>query len=148
MTLELVGKDIKNLEGIIYVSPVDGKKVKTGMKVEVGPSNVKQEEYGFMLGIVTRVSEFPATPQGMMKTLQNENLVKALSGGGAPIEIRATLIPSSKTFSGYRWSSKNGPPIKIHSGTLCFSSIIVDEQPPITLVIPLLKKYLLGIGAK
>ena len=147
LTLELIGKDIKDLEGVIYVSPIDGKKIKSGMKVEVAPSNVKQEEYGFMLGIVTRVSEFPATPQGMIRILQNENLVNALSGGGAPIEVRVTLIPSSKTFSGYKWSSKNGPPIKIHSGTLCFSSIIVREQPPITLVLPLLKKYLLGIGA-
>ena len=146
LTMELIGKDIRNLEGVIYVSPVDGKKVKPGMKVEISPSNVKQEKYGVMLGIVTRVSEFPSTPQGMMKILQNENLVKVLSGGGAPIEVKATLIPSSKTYSGYKWSSKDGPPIKLHSGTLCFSTIVVNEQPPITLVIPLLKKYLLGIG--
>ncbi len=146
LTMELIGKDVRNLEGVIYVSPVDGKKIKPGMKVEISPANVKQEEYGFMLGIVTRVSQFPSTPQGMMRILQNENLVKTLSGGGAPIEINATLVPSSKTFSGYRWSSKDGPPIKIRSGTLCFSSIVVKEQPPVTLVIPLLKKYLLGVG--
>jgi len=147
LTMERIGQDIKDLEGVIYVSPIDGKKVKPGMKVEISPTNVKQEEYGFMLGIVTRVAEFPATPQGMMKILQNKNLVKALSGEGAPIEVRVTLIPSSKTYSGYKWSSKDGPPIKIHSGTLCFATIVVKEQPPITLVIPLLKRYLFGIGA-
>ncbi len=146
LTMELMGQDIENLEGIIYVSPGDGKLVKPGMKVDISPANVKQEEYGFMIGIVTDVSEFPSTTQGMMRLLQNDNLLKSLSGGGAPIEVKVTLKPSLKTFSGYKWSSKDGPPIKLNSGTLCFSSIIVMEQAPVTLVIPLLKKYLLGEG--
>jgi len=148
LTLELIGRDVRNIEAIIYVSPVDGKKIKAGMKAAISPANIKQEEYGFILGIVTRVAEFPATVQGMMRIVHNKNLVSSLSGGAAPIEVRVTLIPSSKSFSGYKWSSKDGPPVKIHSGTLCFSSIVVRNQPPITLVMPLLKKYFLGFGAR
>ncbi len=143
LTMQLLN-DTRNLKGIIYVSSINAQKIKTGMKVEVSPTIVKQEEYGFMLGIVSNVSSFPSSPQGMMKILQNQNLVKTFARNGAPTEVQVIMIPSEKTYSGYKWSSKKGPPIKIYSGTFCFATIITKEQAPITLVIPFLKKFFLG----
>lgn len=128
------------LEAIVYIPPEDGKKVKPGMKVNVSPSTVKKEEYGYVLGIVTEVSEFPSTAEGMMKVLQNQQLVDRLSGRGAPIAVRADLIESPDTPSGYQWSSSMGPDDKIHAGTLCGSMVITREQRPIGLVVPLVKK--------
>jgi HlyD family secretion protein len=125
---------------------MDGKKVYPGMTAQISPFNVKREEYGFMLGMVTNVSEFPSTPQGMKKVLNNESLIKVLSQGAAPIEIYADLVPDPRTVSQYKWSSPKGPQTEIHSGTMCYVSITVREQAPITLVIPLLKRYLLGVG--
>ncbi len=139
-------EEIKNLEAVLYFPPRQGKKIRLGMEVQVAPSTVKQEKYGVIKGMVTFVSEFPSTSQGMMRTIKNQELVRQLSMGGAPIEVRADLIPDPRTPSGYKWSSSEGPPMKIHTGTLCFSTVTVAEQPPINLVIPLFKKYLLGIG--
>ena len=82
----------------------------------------------------------------MMRSLQNEGLVKALSMGAAPIEVHADLIPDPRTISGYKWSSSKGPQMEIHTGTLCTATVTVSEQPPYNLVVPLFKKYLLGIG--
>lgn len=140
MSLELVGEAIKDLEAVIYIASTEGKKVRPGMKAHISPSTVKQEEYGFMLGIVTHVAEFPSTSQGMMRILQNEALVQTLSAGGAPIQIYADLIPDHRTESGFKWSSPKGPPIKSQTGTICSATITVSEQPPIYLVIPFLKK--------
>jgi len=148
MSIELMGKEIKSLEAVLYFPPRQGKKIRLGMKTQVAPSTVKQEKYGFIKGMVTYVSEFPSTSQGMMRVLQNEELVRTLSMGAAPIEVRADLIPDPRTPSGYKWSSSKGPPIQIHTGTLCTTSVTVSEQPPYNLVIPLFKKYLLGIGKK
>ena len=90
LSLERMEEDTqKGLEAIIYVSPSAGKKVRPGMKMFISPSSVKREESGSILGNVTRVSEFPATLQGMMRSLQNERLVESLSSGGAPIELHA-----------------------------------------------------------
>lgn len=146
LLLELTGKQIKNLEAVIYFPAQVGKKIHQGMAVQIAPSTIKQEEYGFLIGIVTSVAEYPATAQAMMRTLKNESLVKALSMGNAPIQVNVDLIPAPYTHSGYKWSSSKGPLISINTGTICSATAIVSEQRPISLVIPILKKYLLGTG--
>ncbi len=140
LTLGLLAKTPNDLEAIVYVPPTQGKKVSPGMKILISPSSTKREESGALLGKVTRVSEFPATPQGMMRSLQNEKLVQTLSAGGAPIEVHCELITDPATVSGYRWSSGKGPRMKLQSGTLCTGSIVVEEQAPVNLVIPYLEK--------
>lgn len=146
LSMELMGKEIKNLEAVLYIPAADGKKIKPGMDVQISPTTVKAEEYGFIKGKVNSVSEFPATYEGMMRVLNNSNLVQMLAGRAAPIEVYADLLPSNKTVSGLKWSSPDGPPMKIFSGTICSATVTVREQAPITLVIPLLKSYLLGYG--
>jgi len=46
LSLELTGEKFKHLESVIYVPAANGKKVKTGMDVQVSPTTVKAEEYG------------------------------------------------------------------------------------------------------
>ncbi len=142
VSLEQLGNDISDLQAVLYVSPMDGKKIQAGMTVQLSPSTVKLEEYGFMEGVVTSVSDFPATTQGMMQLLKNEKLVAMFSSNAAPIPVVATIIPAPNTISGYKWSSREGPPLTISSGTICSGSITVRTQRPITLVIPTLKKIL------
>ena len=144
--MELVGKNTKNLEAILYFPAMQGKKVRRGMKAQLAPSTIRQEEHGFMLGLVTSVSEFPVSDAAMMNVLHNGALVKSLTSGGAPIEVHADLIPDPRTSSGYKWSSGKGPNILMGSGTMCLGSIVVEQQKPISMVIPLFKKYILGEG--
>jgi hypothetical protein len=124
---------------IIYTAPAEGKKIRPGMEVQVSPSTVRREEYGFMLGQVASVGQFPATPQGMLRVLGNPELVKTLSAASSPIEVRVTLSTDEKTTSGYAWSSQAGPPIRIDSGTLCNAWITLDLRRPISLVLPIFK---------
>ncbi|MFP4017473.1 MAG: hypothetical protein ACLFUI_10625, partial [Halanaerobiales bacterium] len=56
---------------------------------------------------------------------------------GAPIEVRVELTMDDDYFSGYRWTSPEGPPVKVNSGTLVTSLITTGEQRPIELVIPI-----------
>jgi len=146
LTLELIGESTNDLEVVVYVAPTEGKKVNHGMKAQISPSIVKQEEYGYILGMVTHVAEFPSTIKGMMRVLQNNSLVQTLSSKGAPIEIYVDLIPDSETKSGFKWSSPKGDTVTVQSGTLCNVTFTISEKAPISLVIPLFKKYLLGIG--
>ncbi len=140
LSLELTGQGIQDLQALLYMPPDLGKKVQPGMLVHVTPLTVKPEEHGYMLGIVTQVAEFPSSTQGMMRTLENQALVDQFSSAGAPIAVYADLIPDAETPSGYKWSSSQGPPFKIFSGTLCGGSVEVDAQPPIGLVVPFFKK--------
>ena len=52
LSLEPVGRGIKNLEAVIFV-PSEGRNLKPGMEVQVSPSGIKKEEFGFILGRVT-----------------------------------------------------------------------------------------------
>ena len=141
LSLEPIGREIKNLEAVIYVSS-KGLNLKPGMEVQISPAGVKKEEYGFILGRVTRVSEYPSSFQGMMRVLGNETLVRSLSQNGPVIEVAVDLVPSSKTVSGFEWSSAEGPPITIQSGTICTANIIEKKQRPISLVIPLFREFI------
>ncbi|MDD2402789.1 MAG: NHLP bacteriocin system secretion protein, partial [Clostridia bacterium] len=142
--VEREGKTIRDLEVVLYVPAEEGKQISLGLEAQISPTIVKKEEYGFMIGRVISVSEFPATSQGMMTTLGSQDLVAKLSKSSAPIEVRVELITDSSTISGYKWSSPNGPPITIDSGTLCDGTITVRSQRPIRLVIPKVKKFIMG----
>lgn len=136
------GDNMDKLEVVVYIPAGEGKKVLPGMEAQISPTIVKKEEFGYMLGRVASVSEYPATAEGMMLTLGNQELVSQLTGNSAPIEVRIELILDTSTFSGYKWSTPQGPPIMIDSGTLCSASITVSRQRPIRMVIPTIKKYL------
>ncbi len=141
LNMELAGDSIKDLEVVVFVSSLDGKKVKPGMDIFISPSTIKREDYGYMVGKVTAVSEFPSTSQGMMRILQNQQLVQQLSAGAAPIQINADLTPDAGATSGYKWTSPGGPPVLIQSGTLGTANISVRSQRPISLVIPMLREF-------
>ena len=141
LNMELAGDSIKELEVIVFVSSLDGKKVKPGMDIFISPSTIKREEYGYMVGKVTAVAEFPSTSQGMMRILQNQQLVQQLSAGAAPIQINADLTPDAGATSGYKWTSPGGPPVLIQSGTLGTANISIRSQRPISLVIPMLREF-------
>jgi HlyD family secretion protein len=141
LTLDLTGGAVRNLVAVLYVPSVHGKRVRPGMEIQIAPSTVRQEEFGMMLGRVTFVSSFPATPRGRAMTLKNEKLVTALSGSAAPYEVHADLIVDPGTESRYRWSSSKGPPVAIQSGTLATGSVTVDRQRPIATVFPLLRRW-------
>jgi HlyD family secretion protein len=141
LTVDLTGKAVKGLEAIVYIPSVHGKKIRPGMQVQIAPSTVKKEEFGYLLGTVTYVSDFPVTPQGMQRVLKNEQLVTTLSGDDAPYEIHADLLPDPDNVSTYRWTSSEGPPIRIQSGTLASAGVVVERRKPILMVIPQLRRH-------
>ena len=141
LTVDLTGKAVKGLEAIIYIPSVHGKKIRPGMEVQIAPSTVKKEEFGYLLGTVTYVSDFPVTPQGMRRVLKNEQLVTTLSGDDAPYEVHADLLPDPDNMSTYRWTSSEGPPIRIQSGTVAVAGVVVERRKPILMVIPQLRRH-------
>lgn len=146
LSLEDIYNGEESLSVAIYFTPLEGKRIHPGMTAHIAPSTIKIEESGFILGNVQQVSSFPSSQKGMLRVLGNMDLVRSLSAGGAPIMVTASLIPDPQTISGYKWSSKRGPSIKVQSGTMCGASVVVDKQRPVSLALPYLKKNILGIG--
>ena len=129
---------------VIYVSAGEGKRIRPGMEVQVVPGTVKAEEYGVMLGQVVSVSAFPVSYHAMLRVLENPELVQNLIKNGPLFEVWVDLHEDPANPSGFRWSSRNGPPLSIQSGTPCFANVVVRRQAPFSLVIPFLQEVLFG----
>jgi HlyD family secretion protein len=132
----------KRLEAVLYLPPKEGKKVAAGMDVRIEPATVKKEEFGTLVGHVLAVSEFPISREGMMSVLQNSQLVTRFSALGPPYAARVALVANPKSESGYAWSSGGGPPLKLSAGTVASAEVMVQSRAPITLVLPLVRRYI------
>ena len=124
------------LAAFIFVPGEQGKQLKKGMKVQVLPSTVKAEEYGYIKGKVTSVSQFPVTQDEMFLLLENQSLVDTLRTGDAQLRVDVKLLKDSSTPSGFQWSSSQGPPFTVTRGTLCSATFVLGEERPLDLVLP------------
>jgi len=140
-----IESEASNLQAVIYIPGDRGKDVQLGMQVQIEPATVKREEFGTLIGKIASISEFPVTPQGMAAILHNDSLVSRFSREGAPYAAVVELERDDASSSGYRWSSGAGPPQHITTGTLARADITTREQPPVDLLVPLVKRVS-GIG--
>jgi len=134
--------DVQDLEVLLYVSAARAKDVRNGMEVKISPSTVKPEEFGFIKGYVTYVSDFPDTPAELMNNFQNEVLTKALTAEGPVTGLHVEMQRNPKTFSGYQWSSSVGPRLTLSGGTLCGGQVVTRWQRPVELLLPALRRTL------
>jgi HlyD family secretion protein len=139
LTISLDGRHLTSLQAVIFIPTQYGKRIRPGMEVQLAPSTVEPEEYGYLVARVTYVSDYPATTKSMQMLLKNEQLVQSL-GKDAPFEVRAELLPDPGTASRYRWTSSAGPAIQLQSGTPATGRVIVDARRPIYLVLPQLQR--------
>ncbi|MCQ2249421.1 MAG: NHLP bacteriocin system secretion protein [Treponema sp.] len=132
-------------EALVYFPLSEGKKVQPGMKIGVIPSIVKQEEFGYIQGIVTAISEFPVSSYYLISSLQSESLASVFAKNGPLIEAKVSLVPDPSTYSGLKWSSSKGPSHSIGTGLVCTAVVSTSSKKPIELVVPTIKKKLIGI---
>ncbi len=142
MSLVKEGAGVKNLIAAMYVPVESGKRLAPGMEARVSPSTVKKEEFGYILGRIVSVSEYPVTVQTARERLGSSELAEAYAGGAACLEVLVDLVTDDRTESGYRWSTLSGPPHGIENGTVCTATVIVDRQRPAEMVIPQIKNLL------
>ncbi len=130
-----------DLRGVLYIPSQDGKKIKVGMEALVAPSTVQPQDFGFMKATVTYVSDFPITQKGMMTSVKNDQIVQGFLGMGAPFEVHVEFEKDPDSYSGFRWTSAQGPNVLINEGTSCVGKVTVKSEPPVTIVVPALKKF-------
>ena len=106
--VEPLSSDGGTLQAVMYFPVKDGKRIKRGMNIAVIPSTIKQEEYGYIQGIVTSVSDFPVSPQYLQTVMQNPALAQGFAAD-PPIEVKISMVTDPTTETGFHWSSSRGP---------------------------------------
>ncbi len=129
------------LVGVTYFPVAEGKKIQPGMTLQITPQTVKRERFGGILGSVTNVSGFPISKEAAASVVGNSEVLQGLVSQKQDglIQVYGDLELDSTTESGYKWSSSNGPHLKISSGTTTVVRVKVEERAPITFVLPILR---------
>lgn len=121
------------LTGVLYIPVEQGKRVETGMSIQLAPNGVDASQSGWLLGVVRSVSQYPTSTTAMSKVLGNEQLVQYILNNerGAVMEVKFDLVKDENSKSGYLWTSFVGQHKPITAGSFCTGSIIIDRVPPI-----------------
>ena len=129
-----------DVEAAIYLAGGDGKLVEASMQVEITPDYVKRQEFGFLRARVAVVSDYPVSAPGMRLLVQNDNLVRELSGARSAIFARARLDRSST--GKFAWSAAASAPPEVQTGALCRAEVTVSDRPPFALLISHYKRWM------
>ncbi|MGP1609646.1 MAG: hypothetical protein ACTS5G_02985, partial [Burkholderiales bacterium] len=85
---------------------------------------------------------------GMMQVLNNDILVNEILQQGTPHRVDIDLVVNADREQGHVWTASGFTPPSIGSGTLSEVNVVVEERPPITLMIPAFKRLFFGIEAR
>ena len=142
-TLRLSGGR-KDLKGVLYVPVEKGKRIQTGMTIQLAPNGVDVSQSGSLLGTVRSVSQYPVTMQAMQKRLGNDQLAQWIiqAQQSAVMEVTFDLVKDENSESGYLWTSSVGTHKPVTAGSFCKGSIIIERKPPIEKVFHKLSQWL------
>jgi multidrug efflux pump subunit AcrA (membrane-fusion protein) len=87
--------------------------------------------FGYAVGHIESVSQFPATPRRLDFILQDPSVVSGVRGSGPSNEVVVALDQSARTPSGLVWGSGSGPPGELPAGLPATVTLIVGSHHPI-----------------
>jgi HlyD family secretion protein len=135
----------KTLHCLAYMPARMGKRIEEGMRCQLIPEVTYYNEYGYLLGTIHSISEFPATRDDLLMQFGDSAIVDSmLKKQPDGLLVKIELIEDPSTPSGYRWSSEKGFPELLEQGTPTQVRVIYGKVTPIELVSPLLTDYFLG----
>lgn len=129
------------LEAVAYFKVADGKQIEPGMTLRLTPATVERERFGSLIAKVASVSDYPVTAEGAAVVVGNESVAASLTEEGHQIEVFAELELEPDSPSGFLWDLSDGPELDVTSGTIATALVNIDERPPLTFIVPILREW-------
>ncbi len=107
-------------------------RINPGMMAKIIPVKINEEEYGYMIGRVVKVSSNYLTEEELVNGLKNKKLSQYFEkkfNGNPVVEVHIQL-DKDETKSGYKWSDTRGDEIILENYTLIQGSLILKEEAP------------------
>ncbi|MGW4598993.1 HlyD family efflux transporter periplasmic adaptor subunit [Streptomyces sp. NPDC004457] len=124
------------LYATVYVPAENAAAIPAHAAVDLTVSSVPTQRYGVLRGEVKSVDRTAQSAQSISAFLGDSQLGEQFTRKGRPVAVLVELAASSSTRSGYRWSSKDGPPFRLDSMTLATGSVRLADQHPIDWLLP------------
>ncbi len=136
-TLELpLGKG-QHLQYIACFGAQHGESLDVNLKAEIQVSGVDSKEYGYLIGKIKYITPYPVTTQEIIGEVKNKEIAQFLLDDEKLVYLATISLELDQTTpSGYKWSTKQGPPWPLDAGTTGQVLAIVDEKPPILYILP------------
>ncbi len=122
-------------EVYIYVSREEAGALEIGMAAQITPSYVTREEYGYMEGIVSDISENIVTENHIIKHMGTMDYVEELMPSDNCVEVTIQLSVDNTADGLYVWSNPKGSSLDIKSGDQCDVRILKKEYHPYELLL-------------
>jgi hypothetical protein len=154
----VIDRPDRRLEARVYVPLADGRRIRPGLGVHLSPVTARGEHYGFLVGRVSAVSTAPAGPEAVLADLgagpgyplrridgRVPGVMAGRPGAGRPapspgdgprVAVDVELVPDPATISGWKWSSRGGPPFRIAGETPCDARVLLGETRPLRMLLP------------
>ena len=103
--------------------------ISVGMEAHIMPAYAPQEQYGYIYGFVSAISEYPLT--GNQINNLNENLyLSGMDKQESYIELEITMIRSGERGGDFKWSKSSSIGKKVNPGTHCDIEIVMKKKKP------------------
>ena len=131
MVAEITNADQYTNESEIraYVPISTAQSLSKGMDVRVRPRYGSSEQYGYLPGLVSEISDYPVTQADISRELGRFYSGADVPQDGNIVEIRVTLLLDTDTVQA-GWNGAGGEGLTLDVSTLCSMEVIIAEQTP------------------
>ena len=91
-------------ELIAYVPFKDLRKLKVGMEVQVSPTDLPREEYGYMVGHIIEIANYPTTKEEASSQFKVEQFAADIFPSETAFEIKVLLDVNPENHEQIHWS--------------------------------------------
>ena len=120
-TRQMAGREM-----LCYVTYNDIRKLKIGQQVQVTPANMERENWGYALGKVVGIEQYPTTRQEIVGRVKLDPLAAFVQDGQAVYEVRVVLDEKDGALV---WSRTKSRDVVVGNGALCNIQIITSRKP-------------------
>ena len=112
-------------EVLAYVPFAHLRKVKIGAKVQVTPADLEREKWGYAVGTVTSIEQYPTDRQAVAQRLKLAELAAIIPAEQPVYEVRIVL---DRGDNGLVWSRKKSQQMAVTTGMPCNVQIIWSQK--------------------
>ena len=118
-----------------YVPMQTARSLELGMIAQVSPSYAAREEYGYMTGVITSISDTPVSEESILARMGTLSYVEGILPEGSYVEVRIRLDLDENSANSYKWSNSKGETLSVELGTQCSIIVVISEYLPIQMLI-------------
>ncbi len=134
-SIVMIMTDAGYQEVIAYVPLQTAKSLSLGMTAQISPSYAPREEYGYMTGVITAISDTPATEKSIINRMGTMSYVENILPDGSFVEVRIRLDLDEGSSNSYKWSNQKGENLTVELGTQCSVFAVTREYLPIQMLL-------------